>query len=213
MIPSRYASSTGDRIAVMKIRFKVQAAPPTKPAQKQQPQQRAGQQAATLHFINIDEPDQLREQATQRKIRRHVMKDVNRARKRLATEQGIDPYQIALFADAQYWGDFETCPNFERVFRAMDYVSEGLLKIVFTDSAFILSDRDYVKFADARDKLPLAEDAAIKQISQYTDSVSLVRRSIHRDASRYAVIGTIICLSYIDVCGISLFALYAHSNC
>lgn len=192
----------------MEHKFRIQ----TGPLVRQTAQKSSGQ---TLAFVHVDNPDQIKEGNTQRKIRRHVMKNISRSRRKDSTclvKMDRDNTAVAVVGPMgelvsllppPLWAKVNVCPNFKRLFLAMDMVSEGLLSLAMGDSA-----REFRKMLDAGlYNAPQREDEADEApclfgIEQYTDSLSLVRSSISSSqciASRYAVIGTIICLAYFDV--------------
>jgi hypothetical protein len=161
----------------MKLRFKVQTAPSSDRPSHARP--------SRLAFVNVDRPDQIKTAAAQRRIRRHVMKDIGRARRR-----GVDARVLRLAPVVpSYWGDIQVCPNFRRLFWAMDAVSEGLLALAVAEA------HEW----RARLEGGLAQEQY--ELKQYTESLGVVRRSVAADdrASRHAVIGTIICLAVFDV--------------
>lgn len=151
----------------------------------------------------------MKERATQRKIRRHVMRNLVRSRERdaeLATRRliasrasGVSPYSPSKSAGDDF---FKVCPRFQRLFRAMDMVSDGLLAMTVAD----LSYHSQLSVGCDIDGTDLNHDQSKKRpingIEQYTQSISLVRQSItewQSGANRNAIIGTIICLAYLDV--------------
>lgn len=160
---------------------------------------------SNLAFVNVSNPTQAKDKATQRRIRRHVMRDIGGSRRRdtvcssYKSRQNRDISRPLTRYIPPYWGDFKVCTNFKRLFWAMDMVSEGLLSITVIDAG-----------SDFRTKLDnglqkqscSSPERTHYEMKQYTESLSLVRKSItsvDSPASRYAVIGTIICLAVFDV--------------
>ncbi|KAF4460086.1 alcohol dehydrogenase [Fusarium albosuccineum] len=167
-----------------------------------------------LAFINVDNPEQVKDRATQREIRRHVMVTIGQSRRK----DGNNPrkrHQVAVATTApqqvprplspatpSYWGEVKICANFKRLFRAMDMVSKGLLSMTVDDTArqtrkWLYKGPDNLQQASGHD---LAR--SLHEMQQYTDSLSLVRNSIHATgslASRHGIIGTVLCLAYFDV--------------
>jgi hypothetical protein len=185
---------------IMKLKFKVQTISLDKQASNRREQALASTRELT--FVNVDCPTQIKSETTQRKIRRHVMKDIGRSRRRdaarvhsrstgqsaIITVSGSLPHSIP-----SYWGDVKVCINFQRLFWAMDMVSEGLLALAMADSAH--------EFRERLD-MTLDQAASLHDMNQYTESLSLVRKSIVAPESRvscHAIIGTIICLAVFDV--------------
>ena len=169
-----------------------------------------------LAFVNVDNPDQIKDQATQRKIRRHVMTTIGQSRRKYPTrpiEQGKDvaaatakgSQQILgplLHPTPSYWGEVNICPNFKRLFQAMDMVSKGLLSMTVDDTTRKSGERVYKGFHDVQRGNEQDPAGFSYKIRQYTDSLILVRKSIdvmEGPASRHAIIGTVICLAYFDV--------------
>ncbi|KAH6682212.1 hypothetical protein F5X68DRAFT_24476 [Plectosphaerella plurivora] len=159
----------------MKLRFKVQTAPSV-----EQPPARS--RPSTLAFVHVDRPDQINTVAAQRKIRRHVMKDIGRARR-------MGGVVVVPRAVPTYWGDLRVCGNFRRLFWAMDAVSDGLLALAAAEAH------------EWRARLETGLAREQYELEQYTESLGLVRRSFVAEdrASRHAVIGTIICLAMFDM--------------
>ncbi|KAG9253145.1 uncharacterized protein F5Z01DRAFT_175790 [Emericellopsis atlantica] len=145
----------------------------------------ASQHRPALQFVNVDHPELVKDRATQRRIRRHVMLNVGQSRKK-GTHRGIIT-RSSLPQTPSHWGEVKVCSNFERLFRAMDAVSHGLLSITLGGSMA----------KTRRQGMPLSE------MQQYTDSLGLVQQSItHKTASaanRDLVIGTVTCLAYFDL--------------
>ncbi|KAJ3540610.1 hypothetical protein NM208_g4987 [Fusarium decemcellulare] len=168
----------------------------------------------SLAFINVDNPEQVKDRVTQHEIRRHVMvtigqsrrKDGNHPRKRhqvaVATTAPQQVPRPLSPATPSYWGEVKICANFKRLFRAMDMVSKGLLSVTVDDTA--RQTRKWL--CNGPDNLQRAGEhgpsRSLQEMQEYTDSLSLVRKSIHATgslASRHAIIGTVICLAYFDV--------------
>ncbi|KAM0269618.1 hypothetical protein ACHAPA_004199 [Fusarium lateritium] len=172
----------------MEIKFKLAETP--------QPQKRPPQfenKPSSLAFVHVNNPAQAKDKTTQRKVRRHVMKDIGRSRRlgSIQVETTTTPKSNSVSIPA-YWGDVKVCVNFRRLFWAMDMVSEGLLSIAVIDPSCKLRKR----LADG-----LGEHQTLVEIEQYTESVSLVRKAIvpENQACQNAVIGTVICLAIFDV--------------
>jgi hypothetical protein len=191
----------------MKLKFKLQ----TTSLDKQLPSQNGDNRASRLAFVNIDNPTQIKEQATQRRIRRHVMKNIGRLR-RMDAVHPLNKHQNTTVVSRSpprpiplYWGDVKVCVNFKRLFWAMDMVSEGLLALSVVDSAHEFRQRLDMGLNSAQQREAQGDEAqALDEMKQYTESLSLVRKSIialDGRASRYAIIGTIICLAAFDVSG------------
>ncbi|KAL1873443.1 hypothetical protein VTK73DRAFT_988 [Phialemonium thermophilum] len=191
----------------MKLKFKVQAISPAAHAHDETQDSRA----SSLSFVNISHPTQINQQATRHQIRRHVMKDIGRSRRRtLAVSRPKSRYGVVEATSSPlaraiplYWGDVKVCPNFQRLFRSMDMVSEGLLALALADSAHGFRQTLDEGLGDRwrREQAP-SWGPSLDEMRQYTDSLSLVRRSItigQDGTHRYAVIGTIICLAVFDM--------------
>ena len=184
---------------IMKLKFKVQTISLDKQASNRREQALASTRKLT--FVNVDCPMQIKSETTQRKIRRHVMKDIGRSRRRDAArvrspntgQSAITVSRSLPHSIPSYWGDVKVCINFQRLFWAMDMVSEGLLALALADSAH--------EFRERLD-MTLDQAASLHDMNQYTESLSLVRKSIVAPESRvscHAIIGTIICLAVFDV--------------
>lgn len=192
----------------MKLRFKVQTTAPDKQASNRKHHAVAG--SSRLTFVNVDCPTQIKSETTQRKIRRHVMKDIGRSRRRLAahsprTGQGAIATVSKSLPQAipSYWGDVKVCINFQRLFWAMDMVSEGLLALAMADSAHEFRGKlDMSLNNSLQQKRQPDQPRSLDSMEVYTESLGLVRKSIvapESRVSRHAIIGTIICLSIFDV--------------
>lgn len=162
--------------------------------------------ASDLTFIHVDEPLQKQDAATMRRIRRHVMRNPDRTRRdRPAAAQrrpGTDLASLVPLPTPVDFDYFKVCTRFEGLFRAMDMVSEGLLAMTVADASYhsqltVGDDLDHVR------NLPIySHKRPINGIAQYTDAINLVRESIsllEDESNRNAVIGTIVCLAYLDV--------------
>ncbi|GKT42518.1 uncharacterized protein ColSpa_02699 [Colletotrichum spaethianum] len=189
----------------MKLKFKVQTTPPD----KQAPSRKDQAVTSRLTFVNIDCPTQIKSATTQRKIRRHVMKEIGRSRRRdvvhhPSTGQSAITVSRSLPRSVpSYWGDVKVCINFKRLFRAMDMVSGGLLALAMADSAHEFRQRlDMDLNATLQQKRRPDQAGSLGEMKQYTESLSLVRKSIvapESRVSRHAIIGTIICLVVFDM--------------
>ncbi|OAA72378.1 alcohol dehydrogenase [Cordyceps fumosorosea ARSEF 2679] len=187
-----------------KLKFRLQPVP------QQAPNPAADYTAPELEFVHIEQPAQMKDAATQRRIRRHVMRNVDRARGggraassvvvRRSTSDRVKGLVLAPTpAGLDYFG---VCSRFECLFRSMDMISEGLLAMTVADLSFhsrltVGDDLGQLQ------SLPLyKQERPINGISQYTESVHLVRESmaqLQHEPSRNAVMGTIICLAYLDM--------------
>ncbi|KAK4151637.1 hypothetical protein C8A00DRAFT_45210 [Chaetomidium leptoderma] len=163
----------------MKLKFKVQTASLDKHAPKQKDQSPL---ASRLTFVNVDRPTQIKSEATQRKIRRHVMKDIGRSRRRGAVRSpGTDQSAITVPRSLppsipSYWGDVKVCINFQRLFWAMDMVSEGLLALTMADSAHEFRESLDINLDGTLKQGPQPGQAEpLRQMKQYTESLSLIR--------------------------------------
>ncbi|KAF4973376.1 hypothetical protein FSARC_354 [Fusarium sarcochroum] len=169
----------------MEIRFRVPRTAQVQRTSSQKPEN----QPSTLAFVNVNNPTQMKEKATQRKIRRHVMKDIG-----LSRRMGTIHYDTSALSEMQpiFWGDYNVCINFRCLFEAMDMVSEGLMAIAVLDPAL-----NFQRKLDEQLRSPETVD----EMKQYTESLSLVRTSItpESQAGQYAVIGTVICLAVFDM--------------
>jgi hypothetical protein len=171
----------------MEIRFKLAETP--------QPQKRPKfeNKPSSLAFVHVSNPAQAKDKTTQRKVRRHVMKDIGRSRRlgSIQTATTTTPRNNSVSVPA-YWGDVKVCVNFRRLFWAMDMVSEGLLSIAVIDPSHKLRKRLAESLGDLQ---------TFDEIEQYTESVSLVRKAIipESQACQNAIIGTVICLAVFDV--------------
>jgi hypothetical protein len=171
----------------MEIRFKLAETP--------QPQKRPQfeNKPSSLAFVHVNNPAQAKDKTTQRKVRRHVMKDIGRSRRlgAIQLETTATPKNNSVSIPV-YWGDVKVCVNFRRLFWAMDMVSEGLLSIAVIDPSRKLQKRLAEGLGDLQ---------TFDEIEQYTESVSLVRKAIRPEsqACQNAVIGTVICLAVFDV--------------
>ncbi|SPJ89711.1 uncharacterized protein FTOL_13072 [Fusarium torulosum] len=172
----------------MEIRFKLAETPLP---QKRPPQ--FENNPSSLAFVHVNNPAQAKDKTTQRKVRRHVMKDIGRSRRlgSIQTATTTTPKSNSVSIPA-YWGDVKVCVNFRQLFWAMDMVSEGLLSIAVVDPSCKLRKR----LAES-----LGDPQTFDEIEQYTESVSLVRKAItpESQASQNAIIGTVICLAVFDV--------------
>ncbi|KAH6954298.1 hypothetical protein DER45DRAFT_540439 [Fusarium avenaceum] len=171
----------------MEIRFKVAKTP--------QPQKRPQfeNNPSSLAFVHVNNPAQAKDKTTQRKVRRHVMKDIGRSRRlgSIQVETTATPKNNSISIPA-YWGDVKVCVNFRKLFWAMDMVSEGLLSIAVIDPSCKLRKRLAEGLGDLQ---------TVDEIEQYTESVSLVRKAItpESQACENAIIGTVICLAVFDM--------------
>ncbi|WZH47024.1 uncharacterized protein QYS62_008157 [Fusarium acuminatum] len=171
----------------MEIRFKL--------AETHQPQKRPQfeNKPSSLAFVHVNNPAQAKDKTTQRKVRRHVMKDIGRSRRlgAIQLETTATPKNNSVSIPV-YWGDVKVCVNFRRLFWAMDMVSEGLLSIAVIDPSRKLQKRLAEGLGDLQ---------TFDEIEQYTESVSLVRKAIRPEsqACQNAVIGTVICLAVFDM--------------
>ncbi|PNP76593.1 hypothetical protein FNYG_10012 [Fusarium nygamai] len=167
----------------MEIKFKVQKFPKIP-----KPHPSNNTQPSTLAFVQVNPAK--KDDAAQRKIRQHVMKDIGLSR-RMGTVRTPHPTSQSIFIPT-YWGDAQVCYNFRRLFRAMDMVSEGLLSIAIVDPVLRLRQ----KFTETFESPPTLEE-----IEQYTESLSVVREGIEVEskACENAVIGTVICLATFDM--------------
>ncbi|KAK1766362.1 hypothetical protein QBC33DRAFT_94613 [Phialemonium atrogriseum] len=189
----------------MKLKFKVQ----TTSLDKQASNRKDQALASRLTFVNVDCPMQIKSETIQRKIRRHVMKDIGRSRRRDAVhspstgQSAITVSRTLPHSIPSYWGDVKVCINFQRLFWAMDMVSEGLLALAMADSAHEFCERLDMNLDDTLQQKPQPDQAAsLDEMKQYTESLSLVRKSIIAPESRvscHAIIGTIICLAVFDM--------------
>ena len=189
----------------MEPKFKQQRIPRSETAGSS----KEGFQASELAFINVDNPTQLKDPSTRRKIHRHVMKEIGRTRRRdfihpiekhrdaaaPMTVRRVSSSLPRLFPS--YWGEIDVCANFKRLFRAMDMVSEGLLSLVVVES---------LRKSPASLDMDLYGPFHVgswDEMKLYTETLHFVRMSIglQSRASRYAIIGTIICLAHFDVSG------------
>ncbi|KAJ4248349.1 hypothetical protein NW762_012678 [Fusarium torreyae] len=146
----------------MEFRFKI-----PKTAHVQHPSsQKCQDLPSTLAFVNVNNPTQIKEKATQRKIRRHVMKDIG-----LSRRMGTVHHDTSALSQSQplFWGDINVCVNFKTLFEAMDMVSEGLLAIAVLDPSL-----NFQRKLDER----LNSPETVDEMKQYTESLSLVRTSI-----------------------------------
>lgn len=165
----------------------------------------------TLTFVNVDDPEKVKNQATRRKIRRHVMKPIGQSRRKYPIRQCADtdaatalqhrPRPLPL-PTPSYWSDVRICPNFKRLFRAMDMVSKGLLSIAVDDT--MQTDREslYKRFYNGQRGNEHDQVPTMYEVEQYTSSLGLVRKAMHateNPASRHVITGTVICLAYFDV--------------
>lgn len=191
---------------MMKYKFKIH---PVVSQVRQTAGQEGDKQASGLIFVNINSPAQIKDKATRRKIRRHVMKGIGRSRRSDATHSANESRATAALSRSPpraiplYWGDVKSCVNFKRLFWAMDMVSEGLLALAVADSAHEFRQRLDKGLASAQQQ-DLDQARFLDEMEQYTESLSLVRKSIiapESQAGRYAIIGTIICLAVFDVRG------------
>ncbi|RYP84717.1 hypothetical protein DL770_005169 [Monosporascus sp. CRB-9-2] len=174
----------------MKLKFKVQ----TTSLDKQASNRKDQALASRLTFVNIDCPMQIKSETTQRKIRRHVMKDIGRSRRRDAVhspstgQSAITVSRSLPHSIPSYWGDVKVCVNFQRLFWAMDMVSEGLLALAMADSAHEFRERLDMSLDDTlRQKRQLDQAGSLGDMKQYTESLSLVRKSIVAPESRMRV--------------------------
>lgn len=191
----------------MKLKFKLQ----TVSLDKQLPSQNGDNRASRLAFVNIDNPTQIKEQATQRRIRRHVMKNIGRLRRRDAVHPFNKHQNTTVVSRSPprsiplYWGDVKVCINFKRLFWAMDMVSKGLLALALVDSGHEFRQRLDMGLDNAQQRERKGDEAqSLDEIKQYTESLGFVRKSIvalEGRASYYAIIGTVICLAVFDVRG------------
>lgn len=190
----------------MKLKFKVQTASLDKQASKREDPPLASR----LTFVNVNCPMQIKSASTQRKIRSHVMTEIGRSRRRKNGVRSPSRGRSVTVASTSvprsipsYWGEVRVCINYERLFRAMDMVSDGLLTLAMADSAHKFRENLDRKLADTLQHNPQSEQAwSLSEMEQYTESLSLVRKSIVAPDSRascYAIIGTIICLAVFDV--------------
>lgn len=189
----------------MKLKFKVQ----TTSLDKQASNRKDQALASRLTFVNVDCPMQIKSKTIQRKIRRHVMKDIGRSRRRDAVhspstgQSAITVSRSLPHSIPSYWGDVKVCINFQRLFWAMDMVSEGLLALAMADSAHEFRERLDMNLDDTLQQKRQPDQAgSLDEMKQYTESLSLVRKSIIAPESRvscHAIIGTIICLAVFDV--------------
>ncbi|KAJ6779316.1 hypothetical protein PWT90_02499 [Aphanocladium album] len=183
----------------MKLKFRLQPVP------QQAAHPAPGYRASDLDFIHIEDPTKVKDAETQRKIRRHVMRKPDRSRAgraashRQSASDQTDLVPIPTPAEFDY---FKVCTRFECLFRSMDMVSEGLLAMTVADMSYhsqltVGDDLDHLR------NLPIyRHKRPINGIAQYTDSINLVRESItglDNMPSRDAVIGTIVCLAYLDM--------------
>ncbi|RYP06269.1 hypothetical protein DL764_003245 [Monosporascus ibericus] len=190
---------------IMKLKFKVQ----TTSLDKQASNRKDQALASRLTFVNVDCPMQIKSEATQRKIRRHVMKDIGRSRRRDAVhspstgQSAITVSRSLPHSIPSYWGDVKVCINFQRLFWAMDMVSEGLLALAMADSAHDFRERLDMNLDDTLQQKRQPDQAgSLDAMEQYTESLSLVRKSIVAPESRvnrHVIIGTIICLAVFDM--------------
>ncbi|KPM44418.1 hypothetical protein AK830_g2108 [Neonectria ditissima] len=189
----------------MKLKFKVQTISPDKQASSRKDQT----SASSLTFVNVDSPKQIKSETTQRKIRRHVMKDIGRSRRRDAVhsestgQNAITVSRSLPQSIPSYWGDVNVCINFQRLFQAMNMVSEGLLALAVVDPGHRFRERLDMTINDSLQQKPQPDPGgSLDEMKQYTKSLSLVRKSIvapESRASRHAIIGTIICLAVFDM--------------
>ncbi|KAF4445788.1 hypothetical protein F53441_10537 [Fusarium austroafricanum] len=169
----------------MEIRFKSPKAPPA-----QGILQTSDIKPSTLAFVHVN-PTKAKDHATQRKIRRHVMKDIGRSRRLGVIQSEITSKPTHSVSIPAYWGDANVCVNFRRLFHAMDMVSEGLLSIAVIDPELKFKQR----LAESFENPP-----SVGEIETYTESLGLVRRSItETEVNENAVIGTVICLAIFDM--------------
>lgn len=85
-----------------------------------------------LNFVNIAHPDEIRDTTKQRKIRRHVMKNIGKSRRRDQRCPSVGPPRLAPFTSLG-WTPVETvllswlpmCPYWDQVFSAMKQVNDG----------------------------------------------------------------------------------------
>jgi hypothetical protein len=150
----------------------------------------------TLAFISVDNPGLTKDKAAQSKIRRHVMLNIGKSRRKQPDSHPpptLDrpPYSLTLLSPS-HWGEVNICPNFKRLFKAMDVVSQGALAIVVDDA--IRSP-------------PVTSDGhrhfhSHREMALYTDSLGLIRKHMIpaiNPPNLYAIIGTVICLAYFDL--------------
>ncbi|KAJ3475536.1 hypothetical protein NLG97_g9423 [Lecanicillium saksenae] len=181
----------------MKLKFRLQPVP------QQAAHLATSCEASELDFIHVEDPTKAKDAATQRKIRRHVMRSTRGGRAASSHRRTqSDLASLVPTPTAAEFDYFKVCTRFECLFRSMDMVSEGLLAMTVADMSYhsqltVGDDLDHLR------NLPIySHDRPINGIAQYTDSINLVRESItglHNEPSRNAVIGTIVCLAYLDM--------------
>jgi hypothetical protein len=178
----------------MKLKFRLQQTPNTQPHRTQKVEK-----PSSLAFIHVSDPTQSKDKATLRKVRRHVMKDIGRSRRSGVTQEPVAKQPLHQFVQMPtYWGDVQICVPVKRLFWAMDMLSAGFVSVAVVDPKV----RAQQKVNQSLDLPPSLTD-----IEQYTESLGMVRQTLLSGSrvSRYAAIGTMICLAVFDV---SLYKLY-----
>lgn len=166
-----------------------------------------GPSASQLAFIHIDNPEQIRDRKTQRRIRRHVMKDIGTTRRRgyrqlITTSLPYIPsIPQSLFPIPSYVGDIKVCLHYQRIFRALEVVDQEALSLALGEIAFDFSghmgvDLETFRTKDFTDQLPM------EAMRSYTNSLGAIRDTLKKPwhgSDRGCAISTVICLAFYDV--------------
>lgn len=154
-----------------------------------------------LNFVNIAHPDEIRGTTKQRNIRRHVMKNIGKSRRRDQQCLVVGPPRLASFPSLG-WTPVETvllyrlpmCSHWDQVFSAVKQVNYGARELSICHPAIEAAPPITVSTPGREPVTPRLE-----HYTKFLNSIRVDLADLRDNARVYEAIATIVRLAVYDV--------------
>ncbi|CAM1510719.1 Fc.00g010540.m01.CDS01 [Cosmosporella sp. VM-42] len=156
----------------------------------------ANYQSTGLTFVSIDRPDQIRDSAKQRRIRRHVMKSIGLSRRRESLFNSRNSRSVAVTPTLAIPDAIMICPYWRNIYLAIGLMDDGAQRLCLEAAAVDFERLENFEFH------ALQKGLVEHNLQQYNQSLEFIKDCLAQSGDRpntYAAVGTIIGLAFYDM--------------